>query len=203
MAMAMKTSEAIYQQAIEQLQQLIDTATRQGVQEPHAAALATADRYAHPSVRMVYVVAVEEPGVLFFANLQSGKGQQLLDNPRAGLCFFWRELQEQVTLEGDVVLQSTEVADSYWRKRSREAQLAAWAFPQGTAAPGKGELRQQVRQLEQTLGFEPVPRSPNWCAFRLLPERIEFWPTGWQRMRERTRYLKGTDGLWSEEVLTP
>lgn len=199
----MKTSEAIYQQAIEHLQQLIGTATGQGVQEPHAAALATADRYAHPSVRMVYIVAVEEPGVLFFANLQSGKGQQLLDNPRAGLCFFWRELQEQVTLEGDVVLQSTEVADSYWRKRSREAQLAAWAFPQGSVAPDRGELRQQVRQLEQTLGFEPVPRSPNWCAFRLLPERIEFWPTGWQRMRERTRYLKGADGLWSEEVLTP
>lgn len=200
----MKTSDEIYQQAIEQLQRLIDTAATQGVQEPHAAALATADRYAHPSVRMVYVVAVEPPGLVFFANVESGKGQQLIDNPRAALCFFWRDLQEQVTLEGDVTLLSSEVADSYWRKRSREAQLAAWAFPQGSAAPEeKGELRQQVRQLEQAFGFEPVPRSPSWSAFRLLPERIEFWPTGWQRMRERTRYGKGVDGLWSEETLTP
>lgn len=199
----MKTSDAIYQQAIEQLQRLIDSATAQGIQEPHAAALATADRYAHPSVRMVYVVAVEELGLVFLANLESGKGQQLVDNPRAALCFFWRELQEQVTLEGDVRLLSSQVADNYWRKRSREAQLAAWAFPQGKPAPDKGELRQQVRQLEQALGFEQVPRSPSWSAFRLLPERIEFWPTGWQRVRERTRYCKGEDGLWSEQTLTP
>lgn len=199
----MKTSETIYREAIAHLQLLIDTATSQGLKEPHAAALATADRHAHPSVRMVYVVAVEEPGLVFFANLDSGKGQQLLDNPRAGLCFFWRELQEQVTLEGDVTRLSVEAADGYWRKRSREAQLAAWAFAQGTAAPEKTELRQQVRQLEQTLGFDPVPRHPNWCAFRLLPERVEFWPSGWQRMRERIRYLKGVDGQWSAQALTP
>lgn len=199
----MKSSEAIYREALEHLRRLIEHATAQGVGEAHAAALATADRYAHPSVRMVYIDAVEQPGLLFFTPVESGKGRQLIDNPRAGLCFFWRELQEQVTLEGDVVLLPSEIADSYWRKRPREAQLAAWAFAQGGPAPEKGELRRQVRQLEQTLGFEPVPRSPNWCAFRLLPERIEFWPTGWQRMRERVRYLKGADGLWSEQALTP
>ncbi|MNT48160.1 Pyridoxine/pyridoxamine 5'-phosphate oxidase [compost metagenome] len=76
-------------------------------------------------------------------------------------------------------------------------------LPQGAPAAEKGEARRQVRQLEQALGFEPVPRSPNWCAFRLQPERIEFWPSGWQRMRERVRYLKDADGLWSEAVITP
>jgi pyridoxamine 5'-phosphate oxidase len=199
----MKNHDAPFQQAIERLQLLIDTATSQGVQEPHAAALATADRHAHPSVRMVYVVAVEEAGLLFFANIESGKGQQLLDNPRASLCFFWRELQEQVTLEGDIMLQSIAVADDYWRKRSREAQLATWAATQGAPAAKKGELRQQVRQLEQALGFEPVPRSPNWCAFRLLPERIEFWPSGWQRLRERVRYQKDAQGQWTRELVSP
>ncbi len=199
----MKSSEAIYREALAQLQGLIERATAQGVDEAHAAALATADRYAHPSVRMVYIVAVEEAGLLFFVNTESGKGQQLIDNPRASLCFFWRELQEQVTLEGEVIRQSIETSDSYWRKRAREAQLASWVLPQGAPAPEKGEARRQMRQLEQTLGFDPVPRSPNWCAFRLQPERIEFWPSGWQRMRERVRYLKGADGVWSEEVLTP
>jgi pyridoxamine 5'-phosphate oxidase len=199
----MKSSEAIYREALERLQRLIEQATAQGVDEAHAGALATADRDAHPSVRMVYIVAVEEEGLLFFVNTESGKGQQLIDNPRASLCFFWRELQEQVTLEGEVIRQSVETSDCYWRKRAREAQLATWVLPQGTSAPEKGEARRQVRQLEQALGFEPVPRSPNWCAFRLQPERVEFWPSGWQRMRERVRYLKDADGLWFEEVLTP
>lgn len=199
----MKSSEAIYRDALDQLQRLIEQATAQGMDEAHAAALATADRYAHPSVRMVYIVAVEEAGLLFFANTESGKGQQLIDNPRASLCFFWRELQEQVTLEGDVIRQSVETSDNYWCKRARETQLAAWVLPQGAPAPEKGESRRQVRQLEQALGFEPVPRSPNWCAFRLQPERIEFWPSGWPRMRERVRYQQDADGVWSEAVLTP
>lgn len=67
------------------------------------------------------MVAVEEAGLAFFANLDSGKGQQLLHNPRAGLCFLWRELQEQVTLKGDVARLPVAAAETYWRLRSREA----------------------------------------------------------------------------------
>lgn len=199
----MKSSEAIYREALEHLQQLIDAATAQGLDEPHAAALATADRNARPSVRMVYVTAVEPQGLLLFANVESGKGRQLLDNPRAALCFFWRALQVQVTLEGEVILQSAATADRYWHRRSREAQLATWAAQQGAPAPKKGELRQKARQLEQALGFEAVPRHADWCAFRILPERIEFWPSGWQRMRERTRYQKDAQGQWTQEVFNP
>lgn len=199
----MQSNQAIYQQALEQLQHLIDTAAARGVAEPHTAALATADAQARPSVRTVYIVAVEEDGLLFFANLQSGKGQQLLDNPRAGLCFFWPEIQEQVIVEGEVVLQSAATSDSYWRRRAREAQLGAWVSRQGTPAPEKDALRQQARQLEQTLGFEPLQRSALWHAFRIKPDRIEFWPSGWQRMRERVRYSQNSDGQWSRQSLNP
>lgn len=199
----MKTSEALYQQALEQLQRLIDEAGARAMAEPHAAALATADSQARPSVRTVYIVAVEAEGLLFFANRNSGKGHQLIDNPRAALCLFWPVLQEQAIIEGDVLLQSAEVSDLYWHKRARVAQLAAWASEQGAPAPKKPVLRREARQFEHDLGFEPVPRNPDWCAFRIQPDRIEFWPTGWQRMRERTRYQKDSDGQWLREALNP
>lgn len=199
----MKSHEELYPQAVERLQRLIDEAAARGVQEPHTAALATADKQARPSVRTVYVVTVEEAGLLFFANLQSGKGQQLLENPRAALCFFWPQLQEQVLVEGDVVLQTSETSDSYWRRRPREAQLASWVSDQHTAAADSPELRSEARRLEQTSGFEPIPRSTNWCAFRLQPDRIEFWPSGWQRLRERLRYQKSADGQWCKVALNP
>ena len=199
----MQNNQALYHEALQQLQRLIDEAAARGVPEPHAAALATADASARPSVRTVYIVAVEEPGLLFFANLQSGKSQQLLENPRAALCFFWRDIQEQVIVEGEVVLQSAATSDSYWRRRAREAQLGAWVSRQGAPAPAKDQLHQQARQLEQTLGFEPLARSALWHAFRILPERIEFWPSGWQRLRERVRYSKDADGQWSREAVNP
>uniref|UniRef100_UPI0030DC14EB pyridoxine/pyridoxamine 5'-phosphate oxidase n=1 Tax=Pseudomonas sp. EA_105y_Pfl2_R69 TaxID=3088683 RepID=UPI0030DC14EB len=150
----MPNNQALYQEALLQLQHLIDAAAERGMAEPHAAALATADTRARPSVRTVHIVAVEEDGLLFFASLQSGKGQQLLENPRAGLCFFWPELQEQVIVEGTVLLQSAATSDSYWQRRAREAQLSAWVSRQGSPAPTKKDaLHQQARQLEQTLGF--------------------------------------------------
>jgi pyridoxamine 5'-phosphate oxidase len=200
----MPNNQALYQEALLQLQHLIDAAAERGIAEPHAAALATADTRARPSVRTVHIVAVEEDGLLFFASLQSGKGQQLLENPRAGLCFFWPELQEQVIVEGTVLLQSAATSDSYWQRRAREAQLSAWVSRQGSPAPTKKDaLHQQARQLEQTLGFEPLQRNALWHAFRIQPERIEFWPSGWQRMRERVRYSKSSDGQWSRQSVNP
>ncbi len=47
-----------------------------------------------------------------------------------------------------------------------------------TRSPGAEQpvLRRVVRQFEHDLGFEPVPRNPDWCAFRIQSVRIEFWP---------------------------
>ncbi|WP_439860030.1 pyridoxine/pyridoxamine 5'-phosphate oxidase [Pseudomonas sp. MBLB4136] len=199
----MNPHAALYPQALERLQRLIDEAAARGVEEPHSAALATADRAARPSVRTVYVVAVEPAGLLFFANRESGKGQQLRDNPRAALCFYWPALQEQVLVEGEAVLQGDETADQYWRKCSRIMQLGAWASEQGRTAGEQGRLHRQARQLEQATGFEAIPRQADWCAFRVQPERIEFWPSGWQRLRERLRYQKDADGHWSRTSLHP
>ncbi|UTW06313.1 pyridoxine/pyridoxamine 5'-phosphate oxidase [Pseudomonas benzenivorans] len=199
----MKVHTELYPQALERLQRLIDEAAARGVEEPHTAALATADRQARPSVRTVYIVAVDEAGLLFFANRESGKGQQLRDNPQAALCFYWPVLQEQVQVEGSAVAQDDDLSDQYWRKCSRMIQLGAWASDQGQPAKGKPRVHQQARQLEQAAGFEAIPRPASWCAFRVLPERIEFWPTGWQRLRERLRYQKEANGQWVRAVLNP
>ncbi len=198
----MNDGELLYRQALERLRQLIDEALARGIEDPHSASLATADSSARPSVRTIYVVAVEEAGLLFFANLKSGKGRQLQENPQAALCFFWPALQEQVLIEGAVVAQSAEASDHYWRRRPREAQLAAWASDQSGAAQSP-QAREQARHREQGSGFEPIARHSDWVAFRLQPERIDFWPSGWQRLRERVRYQQDADGRWSKLSLNP
>ena len=54
---------------------------------PNACALATADKFARPSVRMVLLKNVDERGFVFYTNYQSQKGIELLENPWASLCF--------------------------------------------------------------------------------------------------------------------
>lgn len=192
-----------YQSALDRLRRLIAEAHANKIVDAEAAALATADTSASPSVRMITILAVETEGLLFFASLKSGKGRQLLDNPKVSLCFYWPLLREQVIIEGSAEQQTETISDQYWHRRLRESQLAAWASSQSEPVQDKGAIREQVKAFKSKFDFNPVSRHPDWHAFRIVPDRIEFWPTGWERLRERVRYLRDTEGHWCQEMLSP
>src|SRR3546814_17858834 len=65
----------------------------------NAMALATADAEGWPSVRMVLLKGHDPRGFVFFTNLDSRKGGELADNPRAALLFPWKSLRRQVRTE--------------------------------------------------------------------------------------------------------
>jgi|GEM_PF-2967048 len=95
--------------------------------DANAAALATSDSVSgHPSVCTVYV-RVRGENIVFFGNSRSGKVLQLQWNPYAGLCFFWRYFQKQITVEGIAEVLDRAVADDYWDRRPRESKLGARA----------------------------------------------------------------------------
>ncbi|MDT8427272.1 MAG: pyridoxal 5'-phosphate synthase [Pseudomonadales bacterium] len=192
-----------YQSALDRLRRLIAEAHANKILDAEAAALATADTSACPSVRMITILAVETEGLLFFASIKSGKGHQLLDNPKVSLCFYWPLLREQVIIEGSAKKQTEATSDQYWHRRLRESQLAAWASSQSEPVTDKGAIREQIKAYKSKFDFDPVSRHPDWHAFRIVPERIEFWPTGWERLRERVKYLCDAEGHWHQEMLSP
>src|SRR5688500_16228222 len=67
-----------------------DEAIAAEIEEPNAMTLATASTDAVPSARIVLLKAFGEKGFVFFTNYQSYKGQQLAENPKACLVFFWK-----------------------------------------------------------------------------------------------------------------
>src|SRR5579862_5935956 len=84
-----------------------------GMRAPEAAALATATRDGAPSVRMVLVKSVEQPGFVFYSNYESRKGGELAQNPRAALLFHWDRLGRQVRIEGSVQPTTVEESAAY------------------------------------------------------------------------------------------
>src|ERR1700761_3705056 len=58
--------------------------------DPTAVALATVDSAGNPSVRMVLLKGIDARGFAFYTNFESRKGQDLLAQPRAALCFHWK-----------------------------------------------------------------------------------------------------------------
>jgi pyridoxamine 5'-phosphate oxidase len=194
--------DSLYREALARFRELSTRAHAANMREPAAAALATADVNAAPSVRTVLVRDFDERGFVFYTNSQSRKGQELLANPQASLCFYWDPIAEQVRIEGKVELVSAEENEAYWKRRPRERQLGAWVSNQSQRLESPALLAEHFAALEVRFANTEVPRPEHWFGFRLVPKRIEFWSNRPARLHERVVYEQnGTS--WSTYLLYP
>ena len=86
---------------------------------PDAMTLATVDADGFPNARMVLLKGFDERGFVFYTNLGSVKGRELAEAPRAALTLYWKSLQRQVRVRGEVEPVSDAEADAYFASRSR------------------------------------------------------------------------------------
>lgn len=171
--------------------------------DPNAMAVATADAQGRPSVRMVLLKDFDPLGFVFYTNLESCKGRELLANPHAALLFHWKSLKRQVRIEGHVTLVTDAEADAYFASRARTSQIGAWASSQSRELQGRFELEKRVAEYTAKFGFGAVPRPPHWSGFRVAAERLEFWQDKPFRLHDRSVYTRAEDGSWSVTHLFP
>lgn len=164
-------------------------------------ALATADVHGVPSVRMVLLKGADSRGFVFYTNLESSKAEDLRQNPRAALCFFWAETR-QVRVSGPVEPVTAAEADAYFASRPRLSQIGAWASRQSRPLSAFAELERAVATFGAKFGLGTVPRPSHWSGFRVVPDRIEFWEQRPFRLHERIVHVR-SEGGWKEQRLFP
>jgi pyridoxamine 5'-phosphate oxidase len=170
--------------------------------DPEAMALATADADGAPSVRMVLLRGAGPDGFTFFTNLDSRKGGELAQNPRAALAIHWKTLRRQVRAEGKIEQVSDAEADDYFAGRARESRVGSWASDQSRPLESREIFEDRYRAMQQRFEGKDVPRPPRWSGFRLIPDRIEFWSDRPYRLHERRLFTRDGDG-WTESLLYP
>ncbi|MGA7965778.1 MAG: pyridoxamine 5'-phosphate oxidase [Gammaproteobacteria bacterium] len=172
--------------------------------ESDAMTLATVSAQGRVRARTVLLKRADETGFVFYTNYESRKGNDLETNPQAALCFFWRTLRRQVTVEGQVHRLDADTSDAYFATRNRRAQLGAWASAQSRPLAARTELEARLCELELQYAGQEVPRPPHWGGYCLVPDLIEFWSPGEGRLNERERYfLDPESGNWQFELLNP
>jgi pyridoxamine 5'-phosphate oxidase len=186
---------------IERYLAAVERARQQGV-DTVPAALATADKAAHPSVRIVLVRGVDQRGFVFFTNYESRKARELAANPHAALCQHWPSLEEQIRIEGTVERVTPEESDAYFAGRPRESQIGAWASQQSQPLESRNSLETRIRDVDARFAGGSVSRPPFWGGFRIVPRAIEFWYGRAGRLHERLLYTK-QGHAWTSGWLFP
>jgi pyridoxamine 5'-phosphate oxidase len=168
---------------------------------PEAMTLATVDADGAPNARMVLLKGVDADGFRFFTNYESAKGEELAANRRAALVIYWRELDRQVRIRGEVERLSPEDSDAYFASRPRDSQIAAAISPQSRPIE-REELDRRYAELAAELGESDPQRPEHWGGYLLRPDTIEFWQGRESRMHDRLVYTRRPDG-WEVERLAP
>ena len=133
--------------AIKQFEKWWKEAVDSKIDEVNAMTLATASLDALPSARIVLLKGFDEKGFVFFTNYESYKAQQLAENPKACLVFFWKELERQVRITGLIEKISGKQSDEYFKSRPESSRIGAWASPQSRVIESRDWLDEKFNEL--------------------------------------------------------
>jgi pyridoxamine 5'-phosphate oxidase len=167
-----------------------------------AMSLATATKGGLPSVRIVLLKALDDRGFVFYTNLTSRKGLELLENPNAALCFHWKSVKKQIRVEGTISAVDDTEADDYFASRPRSSRIGAWASKQSQPIKDSLEFEKRIAKYTSKFNIGEIPRPDFWSGFRLNPNQIEFWHERKFRLHERNVYLADGD-KWRMEKIFP
>ena len=171
--------------------------------EVNAMTLATASADGMPSARTVLMKGFSEKGFTFFTNYNSFKGQQLSENPKASLLFFWKELERQVRITGIVGKISSEESNAYFQSRPRPSQVGAVVSPQSQVIESRQWLDEKYEDVLKQFENANVQRPAHWGGYIVRPVIIEFWQGRPGRLHDRIQYSLLPDGKWKIERLAP
>ena len=197
-------SEAdVHTNAIQQFSKWWEEALKSNIDEVNAMTLATASSDGLPSARIVLLKEYDEKGFVFFTNYNSFKGQQLAENPRGCLVFFWKELERQIRITGVITKISGADSDAYFNIRPEGSRISAIASPQSQVIPNREWLENEVEDVSHRITSKSISRPAHWGGYRLMPAIIEFWQGRPNRLHDRIQYTLQEDGNWKIERLAP
>lgn len=178
-------------------------AVASAIDEVNAMTLATASADGIPSARIVLLKGFSQDGFSFFTNYNSFKGQQLTENPKACLVFFWKELERQVRITGLVSRLDEADNTAYFDSRPLGSRIGAIVSPQSQVIESRDWLDAQYNKMQDQLKQTAIQRPGYWGGFIVKPVIVEFWQGRPSRLHDRLQYSLLEDGSWKIERLAP
>ncbi len=196
------TREGLADDPFDQFKLWMEQAVETGIIDPTAMSLATVSAAGKPWQRMVLLKGISHEGFVFYTNHGSRKAHDIAQNQHVSLLFPWLQLDRQVIVGGRAEKLSAAQSLSYFIKRPRDSQLAAWASHQSRRLNSRQMLEMQFQKMREKFAKGDIPLPDFWGGYRVVPTEIEFWQGGENRLHDRFQYLL-TDSGWQISRLAP
>ena len=192
----------VSQEPILEIHSWIQEAKESSVGLPHAMNLASVNANGQPSSRMVLLKSLSDAGLVFFTDYEGKKGQEIINNKKVALNFWWAKTNKQIHIEGNCQKVTQEESDEYFQLRPRLSQISATASHQSMEIESYESLVEAVEKIESSNEGKKLERPERWGGFILKPELIEFWVDQKNRLHKRKLY-KLEDEQWKISLLSP
>jgi len=179
----------LHDDPVEQFRHWFEQARNAELLEPNAMVLSTSNGR-RPSSRGVLLKAFDQRGFVFFTNYASRKAQEIDATAQVSLLFPWYGLERQVGILGRATRISTTDSLAYFLSRPFGSRLGAWVSQQSSVISSRQVLEMQWQQLRQRFADGEVPLPRGWGGYRVVPEEVEFWQGGENRLHDRFRYRR-------------
>lgn len=197
--------EDVHLDPYQQFAEWMDTAQQQGVIDPTAMTLSTVTPAGQPRSRIVLLKEFDNQGFVFYTHYHSHKGDELTQNSRAALLFFWPELDRQVRIEGQVKRVSNEQSDQYFQARPLDSQLSATVSKQSQKVPGRKTLELNLEIAKSSFMGNTIERPAHWGGYCLQATYFEYWQGRQNRLHDRFQYVQTSQANhpWQISRLAP
>ena len=180
----------------------IQEAKEKGTGLPHALNLASVSSEGQPSSRMVLLKRLSDEGLVFFTDYEGKKGQEIINNNKAAINFWWAKTNKQIRIEGACTKVSKQESDDYFRSRPRGYQISASTSKQSETLESYEALLEKAKQIESDNEGKDVKRPNRWGGFVLKPNLFEFWTNQENRLHKRELFILYEEG-WKKSLISP
>lgn len=170
--------------------------------EPNAFCICTASKSGQPSARMVLLKGFGDDGFRFFTHYSSQKGQNIAENPKVSMLFYWDSFNRQVRIEGIAQKLPNEVGEDYFKRRPQSSQIGAAISDQSSLIESRVALIKRYDDLKAQLGDNPPLKPDTWGGYLVTPERFEFWQGNTNRVHDRIFFRRPVEGEKVDPKLT-
>ncbi|MDB4727806.1 pyridoxamine 5'-phosphate oxidase [Saprospiraceae bacterium] len=170
---------------------------------PNSMSLATVSESGQPSLRTVLLKYFDQEGFVFYTNYESRKAQEIKQNPKVALLFFWKEFERQIKITGSITKVSATESMKYFLSRPKGSQIGAWVSNQSDVISSRQILLSKFEELKRKFQNKEVPLPSFWGGYQVVPDSFEFWQGRVHRLHDRFVYSKEKNRLWKIERLAP